>query len=695
MTSYLFKRLIRGILSIIAVVAIVMILIYTAMDRELIFAGDAQYTKKQDNQKESYKYMRWEVYGYLDYVPYSDYLNQLVKEGTMNKSDLADAIKFGANESKAEGANNTAKTYVKKFTSYYEEQGYEVVSLGFKPKTRQQATLFAYKNKSVIVRLLKYFGSIITVDNIHYVERHTVDAEGNPVILENKGLEFTLFDPSKNYNVSGYSLTFTNNGQTLFANIKENKGSDPTIVFEKEQKTLYTWDDTNKTFVSSVGDTLYYIGYDNFNQTVRLVDFEEMSSNEEIDKVKVKHYVLCYTTNDGENEVLSSSPISGSSFSFYCFGGDNEFVRAGFDGEKLFASNESVGTLSCEYHDNAGVSKKVFSPAILGTGTKNKYILYFDNKFPFIHQNLIKLNLGVSYAINKDIDIVQTMFRRQDPIEKHIVVYPTGQRTRSANDLHTAGYAYGSRDSFDLNKQRFTDDYTNVTSFTKSFSKTGFSFIIGIISTLISYLVGIPLGILMARKKDKLVDKLGTVYIIIIIAVPSLAYIYLLKALALNIKNASGTLIFDISFDLMNQSVGMYVLPIISLALPSIGGFMKWIRRYMIDQMNSDYVKFARSGGLSERQIFRKHILKNAIIPIVQGIPGSILGAVTGAIITESVYLVPGAGRLFTDAIAKYDNSVIVGLTLFYSSLSVISLILGDILMAIVDPRISFTDKAR
>ena len=139
----------------------------------------------------------------------------------------------------------------------------------------------------------------------------------------------------------------------------------------------------------------------------------------------------------------------------------------------------------------------------------------------------------------------------------------------------------------------------------------------------------------------------------------------------------------------------MYVLPIISLALPSIANLMKWLRRYMIDQMNADYVKFARSGGLSEGEIFSKHILKNAIIPIVHGIPGSILGALTGAIITERVYVVPGVGDMLTRAISAYDNGVIVGMVLFYALLTVTSIILGDVLMSLLDPRISFTAKAR
>ena len=174
-----------------------------------------------------------------------------------------------------------------------------------------------------------------------------------------------------------------------------------------------------------------------------------------------------------------------------------------------------------------------------------------------------------------------------------------------------------------------------------------------------------------------------------IIAVTSLAYIFLFKAI--------GGSVFKLPtlFDMDSTSKLMYILPIISLSLPSVANLMKWMRRYMIDQMNSDYVKFARSGGLSETEIFTKHIWKNAAIPIVHGIPGSLLFAMTGAIITERVYSVPGAGNLLTQAINKYDNGVIVGVTLFYAVLTVVSNILGDLLISVVDPRISFTSKGR
>ena len=207
-------------------------------------------------------------------------------------------------------------------------------------------------------------------------------------------------------------------------------------------------------------------------------------------------------------------------------------------------------------------------------------------------------------------------------------------------------------------------------------------------NTVMAYFLGLPIGVLMARYKEGVLDKVGTVYIMFISAVPSLAYIFIFKG----IGRAIG---LPWTFDMDNVTKTMYILPIVSLALPEVASLMKWMRRYMIDQMNSDYVKFARSTGMSETNIFFKHVMKVSAIPIIQGIPGALLFAMTGALITERVYLVPGAGGLLIDAINQYDNSVIIGVTLFYAILSVLSLILGDVLMATVDPRISFTEKAR
>ena len=336
--------------------------------------------------------------------------------------------------------------------------------------------------------------------------------------------------------------------------------------------------------------------------------------------------------------------------------------------------------------ENGG--KKVFSPAIIGNGTTHKYLLYFDGKFPYIHQNFLTIHLGTSYSVTRGVEIFQTMTQSQGAYVQQMLTYPLGLTEMSADNLHTATYIQGSREANVMYRDRYPDDYTNVSTYKNNMSRMGYSFIIGIISTILVYLLGLPIGVLMARYKEGILDKVGTVYIMFISAVPSLAYIFIFKG----IGRAIG---LPWTFDMDNLTKAMYVLPIVSLALPSVASMMKWMRRYMIDQMNSDYVKFARSGGMSETEIFFKHVMKVAAIPIIQGIPGSLLFAMTGALITERVYLVPGAGGLLIDAINQYDNAVIIGVTLFYAILSVLSLILGDVLMAMVDPRISYTDKAR
>ena len=329
-----------------------------------------------------------------------------------------------------------------------------------------------------------------------------------------------------------------------------------------------------------------------------------------------------------------------------------------------------------------------FSPAILGNGTYHKYLLYFDDTFPYIHQNFLTIKLGTSYSVNKGVDAFDTMTQSQGTYVKSTTYYPSGAVEESADDLHTATYLAGSRELNLVYQDLYVDDYTSVSLVKNSGSRIFYSFVVCILASALAYVIGLPLGILMARKKDTWVDRLGNAYIVVIMAVPALAYMLTLKA----IGNKLG---LPTTFSLDSPSAAMYVMPIVSMVVSSIAGEMKWMRRYMVDQMNSDYVKFARSEGLSESEIFTKHIFKNAAIPIVHGIPGAIIGALSGAIIMEQVYTIPGVGGLLVQAISAYDNAVIVGVALFYGVLYIISTILGDILMAVVDPRISYTSKAR
>ncbi len=326
-------------------------------------------------------------------------------------------------------------------------------------------------------------------------------------------------------------------------------------------------------------------------------------------------------------------------------------------------------------------------PAVMCSGCKYKYQLYFDGKFPFIHQNWLNFNLGNSYPTYSGSPILDVIgLDNQGEDIRVPVTYPTGYEGESAILEHTCQF----KDKVDgLDSLKFTDNYSNCNKSTTGYSMVGTSFIIGVFSFIIAYMIGIPVGIIMARKKGKWFDKLGIAYIIFIIAVPSLVYIFIFQRIG-------GAIGLPMKFPMWGESaIGSYILPTISLALPSAAGLMMWMRRYMIDQSSADYVKFARSKGLSEGEIFSRHIMRNAIVPITHGIPAGILGALVGAIITERVYAVPGMGKMLTDAIDNNNNAMIIGLTLIYTLLSVLSVILGDILMAMVDPRISYQSGGR
>ncbi len=290
--------------------------------------------------------------------------------------------------------------------------------------------------------------------------------------------------------------------------------------------------------------------------------------------------------------------------------------------------------------------------ALIGSGTTHKYLLYTDSRFPWIHQNFIKLNFGTSYPTYQGIPVLSVLFQSQGTEVKRPVTFETGLEAESAINFGSLKY----KPVVDrMDKKKFVDNYADYETFKDQPSMVGTSFIMGIIAMILAYGIGLPIGILMARRKDKLADKLGMAYIIFIIAVPSLAYIYLFRYLATSMTDLPSV------FTTYGPSdIRSWILPIISLAMPSIASLMLWTRRYVVDQMSSDYVKFAKAKGLNQREIFNRHIFKNAIIPIAHGIPTSLAGCITGALITESIYSVGGMGKMLPNAIKQYNNVMVI-----------------------------------
>ena len=215
--------------------------------------------------------------------------------------------------------------------------------------------------------------------------------------------------------------------------------------------------------------------------------------------------------------------------------------------------------------------------------------------------------------------------------------------------------------------------------------KIPISMTLGIISMIIAMLCGLPLGILMARSKGKIWDKLGTGFIVFTQAVPAVVYFLFIQVF--------GTEWFGLSMLFDKENLATWILPILSMSIGNIAYYAMWLRRYMVDESNKDYVRLARAKGLTQGEIMSKHVFRNAFVPMVQYIPTSLLNTMIGSIYIESLYSIPGMGGLLVNVIQRQDNNMVQGLVIIFASVGIIGLVIGDILMCIVDPRISLTKK--
>ena len=207
----------------------------------------------------------------------------------------------------------------------------------------------------------------------------------------------------------------------------------------------------------------------------------------------------------------------------------------------------------------------------------------------------------------------------------------------------------------------------------------------GVYAMLLSLVIGIPMGMFMGRFKSRWPDKIGTAIIVLIQAVPSAVYYLYIQMYG---TTALGV---GLLFDASNWKY--WVLPVCSMSLGNIAFYAMWLRRYMVDELTRDYIKLARVKGLSSSEIMFKHVLRNAMVPMVQYIPQSILLTVGGSLLMERFFSVPGMGPLLTDAIQRYDLNVVQTLVIFYAVLGIAGVFLGDVLMMVIDPRITLTGK--
>lgn len=210
-------------------------------------------------------------------------------------------------------------------------------------------------------------------------------------------------------------------------------------------------------------------------------------------------------------------------------------------------------------------------------------------------------------------------------------------------------------------------------------------------SLVVALVVAIPIGILQAVKRNKPVDYVLTGGSFVGYAMPTF-WVGLLLILAFSVKlhlfpseGPQGTTVASV----LSQPRAL-VLPVATLSIITIAQYSRFMRAAAIDNLVEEYVRTARSKGISERQILVRHILRNSVMPIITLIGLNLPFLVSGAVITETVFNYPGMGLLFWNAAQYHDYPTLLGFTVVVAAVTVVGSLLADILYAATDPRVRY-----
>lgn len=230
----------------------------------------------------------------------------------------------------------------------------------------------------------------------------------------------------------------------------------------------------------------------------------------------------------------------------------------------------------------------------------------------------------------------------------------------------------------------------------KIFKNMGVSFAISFVSLILQLIIAIPLGIKSACNQYGKLDYTVTVLTMIGMSFPTFFFgsiVIKIFAVELNWFEVGGlhtaTLPKDATW--LESSLDLVwhmVLPMFVLVILSIGSLMRYTRTNTLEVLNADYIRTARAKGLSEKTVVYKHVFRNTLIPLVTTLAGTLPGLFGGAMITETMFDLPGIGSLAYKALTKGDIPFIMAYNMFLAVLTVIGVLLSDLMYAVVDPRV-------
>lgn len=210
---------------------------------------------------------------------------------------------------------------------------------------------------------------------------------------------------------------------------------------------------------------------------------------------------------------------------------------------------------------------------------------------------------------------------------------------------------------------------------------------IGGMAVLLGAVVGLILGIIAALKRDTIWDTLATIISVIGVSVPS--YVF---ALALSYSFGFRLQWFPMLFT-VNDITGSSVLPSISLSMFTMASIARFTRSEMLEVLDSDYMLLAESKGISGPALIFRHALRNALIPIITVLAPLIVDLMTGSLVVEKIFAIPGVGSLLVNAIQSNDYNVVISLSFIYSAMYIGIMLVVDILYGVIDPRIRLSKE--
>jgi len=248
----------------------------------------------------------------------------------------------------------------------------------------------------------------------------------------------------------------------------------------------------------------------------------------------------------------------------------------------------------------------------------------------------------------------------------------------------------------DAVRGQFGDSWKYTVPVTQKFGEViWLSFVMGAIAFVLELIIAIPLGVIAATKQYSRADYAITAGALVGISLPTFFFATILK-LIFSVKlgwfDLYGIVGRDYAqLDAMGQlldKANHLVLPIVTLVIVSVGSLMRYTRTNMLEVLNSDYIRTARAKGLSEKKVIYQHAFRNTLIPLVTIVGGSLPGLFSGALITETLFMIPGIGYTSYQAMTVGDIPFFMFYMAFLAILTLAGNLISDILYAVVDPRV-------